>query len=872
MLILLLLLAQVWASNQSEDFENAKIYGTPRLICSKKWLTLEFDTNIPFQGRISVIKRLHRQPCVQDYSANIQRNASFKVELQHCMELSYMNNGSRVYSAQIEVGFHPLVITSSDRLFSVRCIDNSHAAALLTGKKEDNPCVHTIRLASRWESSTIFHVGDAIIHEWNCDFNVKGGQKYQTFLTSCNALSNGGQIIHLVDENGCIVDSELMGEVVYNNYMPRIFARARVFKLMNDEKYRIECHVQMCTAEGLCKDRIFPPKCAFTKEEILNRYMSKAKADSIEDTIMAGTINNRYERQVRVVSEWITVHNSAYTNIDQLNERYYLSTVMNDQMEETNENPLMRHFLMGISYRDPNQNDTVRNESKDAEVSKAQVELSSSLNHIAAPITSFDIDSVEKEKIIDASVPVIDGVPVMVETSSTKTTTETSSNVSRANLYLIRTIIHPYLFGRTQSNKDKAKQAETSTQASSLNSTSETSETVSKNASTAKSTTSREPTMTTAPSTEEFPKQTKGGTSTSVPLSNKITIETTTQKVMEHEAPATLHFYTTTKTTILSTSTKLLMSSKFSTQPAPILDIPQKIKVSEDGMIMEDVTDYPEPNMSVVNKNTLLKDKFENPRDWRLDDRTINDTDMFPEKQVACSNATIIASQRKCTWSGIEHLLVVWSFASLLVWMVMIAVCFYRQANKPAWVEFSERTTSTVSPWIRMSIMLKSILFLSVLAVGAVSTQRNDMIPKEFLDVHFVESKQQNLEDYLALRGVPWFVRKLIAGKMQKGQFLMKADGGDAYIYNTANAARSMEYHFKLGEEFTDTGFDGKQHKITITMEDGKLKESHTQLERDTGGPDIFYYTLQDGNLISTCEASKNGKTAVWRREFVKKE
>ncbi|VDK55123.1 unnamed protein product [Cylicostephanus goldi] len=60
-------------------------------------------------------------------------------------------------------------------------------------------------------------------------------------------------------------------------------------------------------------------------------------------------------------------------------------------------------------------------------------------------------------------------------------------------------------------------------------------------------------------------------------------------------------------------------------------------------MTVEDVTDYPEPTMPFIDKNTLLKDKFENPRDWRLDDRTINDTDMFPEKQVACSNATIIA-------------------------------------------------------------------------------------------------------------------------------------------------------------------------------------------------------------------------------------
>ncbi|KAL6722567.1 hypothetical protein Aduo_017681 [Ancylostoma duodenale] len=144
------------------------------------------------------------------------------------------------------------------------------------------------------------------------------------------------------------------------------------------------------------------------------------------------------------------------------------------------------------------------------------------------------------------------------------------------------------------------------------------------------------------------------------------------------------------------------------------------------------------------------------------------------------------------------------------------------------------------------------------------------MIPEQFLNTHFVEVKQENLDDYLTARGVPWLVRKLISGKMQKGQFLIKPDG-DGYIYNTGNAARNLEYKFKLGETFTDTGYDGKQHKITITMEGDKLKEVHFNLERDTGGEDVFFYSIQNGNLISTCEAEGNGKKTVWKRVFAKK-
>ncbi|KAK6765825.1 hypothetical protein RB195_025629 [Necator americanus] len=144
------------------------------------------------------------------------------------------------------------------------------------------------------------------------------------------------------------------------------------------------------------------------------------------------------------------------------------------------------------------------------------------------------------------------------------------------------------------------------------------------------------------------------------------------------------------------------------------------------------------------------------------------------------------------------------------------------------------------------------------------------MIPEHFLNTHFVEVKQENLDEYLSARGVPWLVRKMISGKMQKGRFLIKRDG-DEYIYDTGNAARDLQYRFKLGETFTDTGYDGKQHKITISVDGDKLKEVHFNLERDVGGEDVFYYSIQNGNLISTCEAKSNGNSVIWKREFAKK-
>ncbi|VDL69985.1 unnamed protein product [Nippostrongylus brasiliensis] len=538
-----------------------------------------------------IVKKVGDSVCAQDFSSNIQRNATFTADLRQCMDVLYLNNGSRVFSAHIEIGFHPLVITSNDRLFNVKCIDNSYAVDNPLTKTLNSNCSHTVRLASRWESSTVFHVGDAVVHEWNCNFEskgqflraiircsfVSGGQKYQTFLTSCNAVSGSGQLIHLVDENGCIVDSELIGEVVYNNFIPKVFARARVFKLMNDDRYRIECQVQMCSSDGVCKDRLFPPKCAFTKEEILSRYTTKTKTDSYDDTFMTGTINNRYDKQVKVVSEWITVHNNQYTNIEQLQERFYLSAVMDEKMEEPKPQTTIHHFLMGISY------------------------------------------------------------------SKEVTYTMVYNNKLTTKKFSIHPTVSPY---RTTESTDQ----------------------------------------------EQF-------------LDNKA-----------QEKPATLHFYNN-RFNAYSTTPIPPKSSKEPPFP-PIFASEMSVlenKIARLNASPESTTDQPSDTDQAIQSinendiNSIAKDKFANPRDWRLDDRTINDTDILPERQVSCSNATIIASQRKCSWSGLEHLLVVWSFASLLVWIVMIGACFYRQVNKPSWVEFRERELQRVAqsrvlqhehPWV----------------------------------------------------------------------------------------------------------------------------------------------------------------------------
>ncbi|KAE9413130.1 hypothetical protein Angca_003782, partial [Angiostrongylus cantonensis] len=625
--------------------------GDPRLACSKQSLLFNFDASIPFQGRISIVEKIYNPSCVQDYSSNIQRNATFRINLRNCMNMAYLNNGSREFSAHLEIGFHPLVITSSDRVFSVKCIDNSYAVAHPTEKTSDDICSHSVRLTSRWESSTVFHVGDAVIHEWKCNFRSKEALKYQTFLTSCNAVSSSGQVLHLVDENGCIVDSELIGEIVYNSFIPKVFARARMFKLMNSEKYRIKCNIQMCSTDSVCKNRTFPPKCAFTKDEILKRYAPKTKTESIEGSIIAGTINNVYERQVKVASEWITVHSSEYTNIEQLNERFFLSTTMDENKEEDIQ-PSPKHFLMEISYSSPNDTNSRRTESEPHEIASSVGVVTNQSPTTQSTSSIFTVEAENDDGVVE-------GDHRQILWNNPKCL-KLMRNLQRGGSNSFIILVHKPCFLRRNTLTSTASTVKYSatTDASRVTEGIVNTET------------GKEHSVTIIKSSLLGAQLTKVQLNQDQTLSSDIS-------ALENEAS---FFGLICKTIILESPSTMFL-----------------YKITPVDVHVEKSTEEPLETEPVVHKvinndvNAIRNNKLPNFRDWRLDDRTINESDIHHERQLGCSNATIIASHRNCSWSGIEHLLVVWSFTSLLLWIAMIAVCFYRQANKPTWAKFRER-------------------------------------------------------------------------------------------------------------------------------------------------------------------------------------
>ncbi|CAJ0951952.1 unnamed protein product, partial [Mesorhabditis belari] len=616
------------------DFEYARIIGNPRLKCGENSLLLQIETSVAFQGRIYVVDKPEFPSCSSNFLSNLSPNGTILLNFERCFEETKHKNGSRIFDAFVAVSFHPIVMTTADRIFSVKCIDERNIGSIQ--EKPNVTCSHIIRQASQWDLfSPQFHLGDSIVHDWSCTFPPKEEGQFLGILTFCNAVSQSGKIIHLIDENGCIIDLELLGDLSYSNYQVKIYGRAKIFRFIAGEKMRFECKLQMCRRGiGGCNQSLLPPKCSFTKEELLKRHeLRKARLSSSKDDfrtkLMTETVH--FEREVDVMSEWITVHHNEYTNVEKLRERYILTAAVNHSLIEIRMPSTQRPFLMDISFRD---------------VHNKTLWTTSPPN-----IQSFQVGSQPVKRVPEL---------MKIENFNFESIDE----------------MHPD-FNQFQSSDNVPSTQNHPGRLSPVSST---------------------PLLTPLQRAVTVFSTTPTSTTKSITFSNRRTILTKQNEKWDSNGDFEL---------VLEPLRWNDPSSQSPSTPLPFDFIPKvtttrrpPFKQSSDNdleLMNINTEESPFEEMSSEEMGRApppidndVQEQFENHREqWRLDDSKGvegNDTnDPLRSIGAQCANRTVNTSKSK--WTSMNDILLAWSFGSLVVWVVLAVVFFYRHSNqKTDWV------------------------------------------------------------------------------------------------------------------------------------------------------------------------------------------
>ncbi|KHN77689.1 Fatty acid-binding -like protein 2 [Toxocara canis] len=181
-------------------------------------------------------------------------------------------------------------------------------------------------------------------------------------------------------------------------------------------------------------------------------------------------------------------------------------------------------------------------------------------------------------------------------------------------------------------------------------------------------------------------------------------------------------------------------------------------------------------------------------------------------------------------------------------------------AYSPARRDYSSSTTLTVIKFAEGNVY-NIVTFMRLMC-------------EQFIGGEYQQDGAENLSEYLTAKGTPWLVRKLIDNKLSNHYFkLTRANDDGTYNIVLGSAKGKLEYQFKFDDPIIAIGYNGKKHKITFSMVDGKLVEKHEHLEGDRKGEDndITEWKFDGDQLIAETPAVDNtGTTVVWKKFFKK--
>ncbi|CAI5455581.1 unnamed protein product [Caenorhabditis angaria] len=136
-------------------------------------------------------------------------------------------------------------------------------------------------------------------------------------------------------------------------------------------------------------------------------------------------------------------------------------------------------------------------------------------------------------------------------------------------------------------------------------------------------------------------------------------------------------------------------------------------------------------------------------------------------------------------------------------------------------------------------------VFLSCFVVGQMASE----IPEKFFG-RFTLDKSENFDEFLAAKGVSWFVRQMIK-LASVTKVLEKNSVGGKYNLENLTSKKNTKYEgWELGKTFQAEGLDGEQHKITFNFKDGTLTEHHIRLNEPDTSAETYHYTIENDQLV----------------------
>ncbi|CAJ0927516.1 unnamed protein product, partial [Mesorhabditis belari] len=117
----------------------------------------------------------------------------------------------------------------------------------------------------------------------------------------------------------------------------------------------------------------------------------------------------------------------------------------------------------------------------------------------------------------------------------------------------------------------------------------------------------------------------------------------------------------------------------------------------------------------------------------------------------------------------------------------------------------------------------------------------------------FKLERSENFDEYLASKGVNWFLRKMIG--FTSVTKVINEEGDGKWMMENRSSKKNTAYHgWKMGETFEAEGLDGKQHQITFDYNDDTLFEKHIRMDDPNDKGETYRYNVDGDYLVLTMQ------------------
>uniref|UniRef100_A0A0K0F7V1 ZP domain-containing protein n=1 Tax=Strongyloides venezuelensis TaxID=75913 RepID=A0A0K0F7V1_STRVS len=283
---------------------------TPEIICGKKFIGVRSSTNKDFQGYIYVMDHFNRNECRK--SANELRDLkslSLTIPFNKCNVKRWRSIYPRGIHVEVVIiiQFHPLFMTGVDQVIRAKCFyqegSNNIDFSKKDVKKMNELPICTYNLHKDTPNGEIIHVaniGDKVWHVWECKGN-SNNNKYGMLVHNCYVDNGRGDVVQIIDEDGCSADPTILDTPIYSNNWLTAVREGEVFKFADKPALQFQCKITLCKNEKNGCDKFLLPKCNNKK---LKMKKSKREAISTFDVLT---------QQMEIT---IAKNNNVYCRID----------------------------------------------------------------------------------------------------------------------------------------------------------------------------------------------------------------------------------------------------------------------------------------------------------------------------------------------------------------------------------------------------------------------------------------------------------------------------------------------------------------------------------------------------------------------------